>query len=426
MDNFFLSPILRAPLIGSMLMCLASSLLGVLLFVRKKSLLAESLSHSTYPGVIFGVLCAIACGCEKWLPCFVLFGGFCTALLGAFSIHFLKERMKIREDAALCFVLASFFGVGVTLVSRVQVLFPAHVRSIQGYLYGQASTMSDIHILLYGSFASVILLALFLFYKEFFSLSFDPQFFLVSGLGGKGIDFLLLTLVVLSVVIGSRCVGVVLMSAMLIAPAIAARRLTQRLSTMFIISGLIGLMSAFAGCQISFHVRKTFPTGPVIVLIVSTLAFLTLFFAPGQGLLIRYFRIGGFRLRCIEENLLKALWRRSSLSFAEMSACGIPWLPLLFILVSLRAKKWIKRSEKKFHITPEGHLRAGKIIRLHRLWEVYLVEYLGIKAERVHKSAEEMEHILTPELERDLTKLLGDPLLDPHDQPIPKRSEVYG
>ena len=64
-------------------------------------------------------------------------------------------------------------------------------------------------------------------------------------------------------------------------------------------------------------------------------------------------------------------------------------------------------------------MRAARIIRLHRLWEVYLANYLGFKVDRVHRNAEEMEHIITPELEKELISLLEDPTHDPHSQPIP-------
>lgn len=424
---YFTDPLLRAPLIASMLMCMASSLLSVLLFVRKKTLLAEPISHATYPGVILGVLLAVAVGCEKWMALFILGGGFVTAQAGVFAIDFLKKKLNVREDAALCFVLASFFGVGVTLLSRVQFLYPAYTRSIQGYLYGQAATMGDFHIYLYGALSFVILLAVLLFYKELKTASFDPLFARTAGTKHRFIDLLLYSLVVLAVVIGIRSVGVVLMSAMLVAPGIAARRLTQSLSKMFFFSAAIGMFSAFSGCLLSFKLETALPTGPLIVIIASLFAMGSLLLAPRQGLLVRYFRILIFRLRCMEENLLKALWRKQDQRPRKMKKeCGIAFFSYLWIYLSLRRKKLIISSGAHIELTQKGFERAQQIVRLHRLWEVYLVEYLGLKVERVHKSAEEMEHILTPQLEEELTKLLKDPKQDPHHQPIPGRERAYG
>ncbi len=85
---------------------------------------------------------------------------------------------------------------------------------------------------------------------------------------------------------------------------------------------------------------------------------------------------------------------------------------------------WIRRRVKgSWELSSEGSVRAKRIVRLHRLWEVYLVDYLGQNKERVHAMAEHIEHILTPDLERELTLLLKNPLLDPHQQPIPEDDE---
>ena len=81
-----------------------------------------------------------------------------------------------------------------------------------------------------------------------------------------------------------------------------------------------------------------------------------------------------------------------------------------------------KKGKDTYRLTKEGEIWAAKIVRLHRLWEVYLVDYLGIGPEKVHVNAEEMEHIITPELEHDLTLLLKDPKRDPHHQPIPPQT----
>lgn len=425
---FFSDPILRAPLLASMLMCMASSLLSVLLFVRKKTLLSETLSHATFPGVVGGVCVALALSCEKWIPLFVLAGGFVTALFGALTVNLLKKKAHLREDAALCFVLASFFGIGVTLISRVQFLYPAHTRSIQGYLYGQVATMSDFHIVLYGGLALFIVGALLLFYKEFATSSFDPEFATVMGISGGKTEAFFFTLVVLAVILGIRCVGVVLMSAMLIAPGIAARKLAHQLKGMFLWAAGIGAFAAMAGCLCSFHLSTPLPTGPLIVLIAAGIAILALLLAPREGLLIRYLRIVVFRLQCAQENLLKALWRGKVTHFSEMKiASGLSFFPFLLILLFLRKKGWITFEKGKVTPSREGIARGGQIVRLHRLWEMYLVEYVGINKERVHASAEEMEHILTPQLEEELTLLLKDPQHDPHAQPIPqKRERSYG
>jgi manganese/zinc/iron transport system permease protein len=171
-------------------------------------------------------------------------------------------------------------------------------------------------------------------------------------------------------------------------------------------------------------VRLALPTGPMIVIVASLICLFSLMLAPERGLLLRVVRIARFRYQCICENLLKAMWRYGSdkeISFTDIAKRqSAPAWYLRFVLMRLSSQGWIvKSSTDAYHLTSEGSQWAARIVRLHRLWEVYLVDYLGVGSERVHRSAEEMEHIITPDLEKQLTMLLKDPQRDPHHQPIP-------
>jgi manganese/zinc/iron transport system permease protein len=439
---YFTDAVLRAPTIGCMLMCLAAALVGVVVFLKKESLLGESLSHAVYPGVILGTLSAGILDLneeqEFFIASLVMFGGFFTALIGLWSINFLQRRLHIRSDSALCFVLSVFFGVGLTLASQIQFSYSSLYRQAQLYLYGQAATMTDIHILIYGVLSAIVIVVLFLFYKEIHVISFDPQYAKSLGIKTQAVDGIVFFLIILAVLIGIRSVGVVLMSAMLIAPAVAARQYTNKLYKMFILSGFFGLLSGFAGNYLSIEISEkisasntkiTLPTGPMIVILASAICLLSILFAPRRGLILRIMRIAKFRHQCMCENLLKAIWRfeKEEISFDEIAKIqsAFPW-HLRFIISCLIYQKWLKKSINGYSLTAAGKQRGAHIIRLHRLWEVYLVEYLGVGAERVHKNAEEMEHILTPELERELTMVLNNPKHDPHQQPIPSNTSFQG
>lgn len=412
-------PITRGPIFGSMLMCLAASLMGVFLFVRKRSLIGETLSHAAYPGVVIGAFIGSFIGFETFMPLWVLFGAIVTAFLASASLSLLQRKMKLHPDCALSLILTTFFGFGVLGASILQAFYPKQLKSLNGYLYGQVATMTDFHIFLYGILAFVVLLCIFLFYKELKIVSFDPEFFFTMGKSFRKIETVFLFLVVLSTVIGIRCVGVVLMSAMLIAPSIAARQFSSSLVSMLIFSCIVSLCSAFLGSCISF--KSSYATGPTIVIVVSTFALFSLLFAPKRGLIARNMRIVLFRLNTRSENLLKLMWKVKKLKFFEIrDKMGISFLSLLSFLIFFRFKGYVEKKEGYYQLTHIGNAFGQRVVRLHRLWEVYLVEYLGMGAERVHKSAEEMEHILTAEIERELTALLKDPKNDPHDQPIPQ------
>jgi manganese/zinc/iron transport system permease protein len=443
--SFFTDPILRAPTIGCMLMCLAASLMGAVVFLRKQSLIGEALSHAAYPGVILGVMASgflsIQESEELQLSLLVLTGAFLTSLLGIWAIQALEKRMNVPSDAALCFVLSTFFGVGLTLASEVQFSFTALYKQALTYLYGQAATMTDVHILIYGILASVVLIFIFLLYKELQVITFDRQYAKSLGIRVKFIDTLLFFLVALAVIIGIRSVGVILMSAMLIAPAAAARQFTNRLSILFILSALFGMFSGFLGNYFSVQFTETLslsypaariilPTGPMIVLVAAAICMCALLFAPERGLLVRLWRIKRFRYTCICENVLKAMWRigpEAAISLQQIAKYQtISRLYLRFLLWRMFCNGWIEREKDRlYRLTADGQLRAAKIVRLHRLWEVYLANYLGVGIERVHRNAEEMEHIITPELERELILLLNDPKKDPHQQPIPNLEGIH-
>lgn len=437
--EYFSDAVLRAPTLGCMLMCLAAALIGVIIFLRKQSLLGESLSHAAYPGVILGILCAGALevneGSEALLSFFILIGAFTSGVFGLWLIRWMTEKMKVRTDSALCFVLSAFFGVGITLASHIQFIHASLYRKGLAYLYGQAATMTDIHVWIYASLAFLMIAMIFLFFKELQVILFDYSYAKSLGIKTRLVDMMFFFLTVLAIVIGIRSVGVVLMSAMLIAPPTAARQLTHKLSAMFFWAGIFGILSGYFGNYISVEgtvylarlypgARLALPTGPLIVLVASAVCLACLLAAPKRGVVQRMFRIGRFRHQCLQENILKTLWRLGPDAWILLenlrSHQGMAMWHLKWILSKHIRNGWVEKEQGNFYrLTNEGKMKAGNIVRLHRLWEVYLADYLGVGGERVHRSAEEMEHILTPELERELTALLKDPKKDPHQQPIP-------
>lgn len=441
--DYFTDPILRGPAIGCMLMCFASSLVGVIVFLRKESLLGESLSHAAYPGVILGVIFSGLFGLtesqELEIALCVMAGAFFSALIGLWAIRFMQVKLKVRTDSALCFVLSCFFGIGITLSSQVQFSYTSLYRQAQVYLFGQAATMTDIHILVYGLFTAAMVATILLFYKELQLIIFDRDYAKCLGVKVSSFDAFIFVLITLAVVIGIRSVGVVLMSAMLIAPAASARQFTNKLHKMFWLASVFGMLSGFLGVYLSVELSYFFahhlalshfaiPTGPMIVVVISCICLLSLLLAPDRGLLWRLARIGKFRYQCLCENLLKSLWSDGPDIHIDLpkqkALLYIPSYYLSFIIWRFYKKGWVEKTgPRQYHLSKNGMERAAQIVRLHRLWEVYLADYLGVGAERVHRSAEEMEHIITPEIEKELTILLNDPKRDPHHQLIPPKAK---
>ena len=431
--QFFYDPVLRAPTLGSMLMGFASALMGVVVFVRRRSLLGEALAHAAYPGLIISIL--LISVLDGGRAAGLLIGAFITAFLGLFVIEKLERNFKINPDAALCLVLALFLGVGVLVASRLQFTHPILYQQAQVFLYGQAATMNDQHIFFYGGFSLLVLSFLVLKFRHLELVIFDQSFAKSIKVGTRSIDITIFILLILALIIGIRSVGVVLMSGMLIAPAAAARQWTHRFSILFALAGFFGLISGFLGNYLSVYIPlwvggdKPFslPTGPMILLFSSSLCLFSLLFAPQRGAAARLMRIMRFRFRCISENVLKVLWKEGIENGVQKSDI-LKWnhmsgLTLALVLGSLKRGGWITEKQQSYLLTRDGVRRAARLIRLHRLWELYLASCMKMGEEKVHRSAEEMEHILTPELEQKLTELLQNPQKDPHDKPIPKAED---
>lgn len=438
--EFFFDPLMRLPLLGTILMCIGASLVGVVALIRRSSLLGEMLSHASYPGVIGGIffVAAIAPSSELVFSLSSMGGGLVASALSLLLFNALQKRWNVASDNALCIVLSLFFGFGVLLASVLQFSHAPFFRSLQLFLYGQATTINQVQVTLFAVFLLAITTFLFFFFRQVQMICFDRQFALQLGVKTKWMERILFFLILLGIVIGMRSVGLVLLSGMLIAPAIAARHLSSRLRSVFILAASFGAVSAVLGNFFSWKLPIwiveskggepfALPSGPMIVLVAVCFALLSALFSPHRGVCSRFVRLFLFRLRCLEENILKKLWKekKGKILCRNFDNCSlVSKMAMPFVITSLRIRGEVAREGfGEYTLSPKGEKRAGYIIRLHRLWEVYLVDYLGKRAEEVHASAEEMEHILTPELERELTELLGNPHKDPHAQPIPARGD---
>lgn len=394
-----IDPLFILPLSAALLMAVSCSMVGVLLFVSRRLLVGEALSHAAYPGAV------IAAAFSGSLSVMVL--AALAALLGKFLIEWLIKTRKTSVDAALCFVLSSFFGLGVLLASYMQMRSPAAYKQALVFLYGQVATMTERHVFVYALFTIVVLLALVLFFKELKVYSFDSAFSI--GLVPSWLPHLISILMALSIVISMRSVGVVLLSAMLVAPATAARQWSRRLLSMLIIAVFFGVVSALLGAY--YSMQYDLPTGPLIAIISSLLAVFSLIVAPHRGLLARFIQRERFAWKCRTENAMKALYKKETLPMTKLQrslALGI-----------LRMKGFIDKKG----LTAKGEAEALQIIRLHRLFELYLTEQVGLPKEQVHRIAEEAEHYITPDLEQEIDEELNFPEKDPHKQPIPKRRQ---
>lgn len=432
MLEFLTDPILRGPTLGVLFMCIAFSLMGVILFLQKKTLLGESLSHATYPGVVGALILSTILPEMQIQGSFflVLAGSLISSFLGLKSIHWLEKKQKVSSDAALTFVLAIFFGLGVFLVSILQATGPEKMNEIQTLLLGQAATMTDFHVVVYASLAVGVALFIWLVFRPLQALLFNSEFAQSAQIPVVVLEKMIFILLLFSLTLGMRSVGVILMSGMMVAPVIAARQFVHRLRSLFILAACFGAVSGLVGHFISCvgssalsnaGDRLSLPTGPMIILSGTCLALGSLIFAPEKGWLFRCLRVQIFRFRCLKENILKTVWKKKTIGFKDLQTkLCVSFVFLYLALLILRYEGWIVKKKKSMALTSEGEKKAASIVRLHRLWEVYVSRSLGFQGNHIHQHAEEMEHVLDRDLELRLSDFLSHPIKDPHDQPIPE------
>ncbi|MGC6175084.1 metal ABC transporter permease [Lacrimispora sp. 38-1] len=270
--------------LGSALLGLISGVLGCFAVLRKQSLLGDGVSHSALPGVVMAFVLLGNKNTE-----ILLLGALVSGLLATLFIISIVRHTRIKFDSALALTMSVFFGLGLVLLTYVQKIPNSNQAGLKRFIFGQASTLLQRDIILMSVCGLVLLALVLLFWKEFKLFTFDCDFAQSLGFSPKKLNLLLSFMIVLAIIIGLQTVGVILMSAMLITPAVAARQWTNKLWVMVILSALFGAVSGVAGTAASSLVSKL-PTGPAIVVCVSAIVLISVLFAPGRGILHRLYR----------------------------------------------------------------------------------------------------------------------------------------
>ncbi|MCP4685105.1 MAG: metal ABC transporter permease [bacterium] len=284
LQGLFTDYTIRTVALGSATLGIVSGALGCFAVLRRQSLLGDAISHTALPGVALAFLLT-----GSRLPLVLLAGAALSGWLGTLTVMAVVRRSRIKTDSALGMVLAVFFGFGLVLMTYVQRTPEAGKAGLDKFLFGQASTLMSADVWTMGVIGAIALALLFLFWKEFKLLAFDQEFGTSMGFPMRVIDILLTTLLVAAIVIGLQTVGVVLMSAMVVAPAAAARQWTDRLGLMLVLSSVFGAVAGVSGALLS-SLTERLPTGPTIVLCVSAIVLISLLFAPNRGLVYNWLR----------------------------------------------------------------------------------------------------------------------------------------
>ncbi|GGW56564.1 manganese/zinc/iron transport system permease protein [Winogradskyella epiphytica] len=275
---------LRTITLGTAILGAVTGMLGSFAVLRKQSLLGDAISHAALPGIAIAFLITGAKDSNT-----LLLGALVSGLIGTFWIRGIVTKTHLKSDTALGLILSLFFGFGMLLLTFIQKQPNANQAGLDKYLFGQAATLVESDVWIMAIVTGVCLLVMLLFWKEFKILLFDEDYTKTLGFNTKFIDILITTFIVLAIVLGLQTVGVVLMSAMLLAPAAAARQWTNSLGVMVFLAAIFGALSGVFGTAISAS-QNNLSTGPVIVLVASVFVVVSFIFSPSRGILFKHIR----------------------------------------------------------------------------------------------------------------------------------------
>ncbi|WP_127470551.1 iron chelate uptake ABC transporter family permease subunit [Thiomicrorhabdus aquaedulcis] len=411
-------------LAGSMLLGISASVIGGFALLRKRALIGDALAHAALPGVMMAFLLL-----QTRDPWVMLLGAMISSFVGFYLIDWLPKHTKIKADAALAITLSFFFALGLMLLSYIQGLEVENKSGLDKILFGQAAAMTrdDINLLL--AVTIFVLINVVMFFHKLRLIAFNRQYARTLGVNVTGYELLLALLIVLAVVVGLQLVGVVLMAAVLLTPAAAARFWSNQLARILMIAAALGAISALVSTHISY-LAPAMPTGPWMVVNLALLFFISLLFAPYKGLLNRALQRRRLGRKIAKENVLRTLYKLlerndfkdSLFHYAEIQAQRSLELNTLKHTLNLLAKKGLVHvTSNGIALTPAGLEQAALLTHRHRLWENYLNQEVALNGAQAHKQAERIEHILTDaqanQIEYDMgisaEKTLSAPMITP-------------
>lgn len=429
---------------GTLLLGVSSGVLGSFAMLRRRSLMGDVLAHAALPGVALAFMLT-----QSRTVAPLLVGAVIAGLAGTWCVDAIVRHSRIKEDTAQALVLAVFFGFGIVLLTHIARSGAAGQSGLDRFLFGQAASLIGSDVKVIGAAAFGLTWAAMLLFKELKLLSFDPAFGEGLGFPMRALDRVLMLMVVTSVAIGLQAVGVVLMSALLITPAAAARYWTERLEVMVILAGFIGGLSGAAGTMISLAGAKL-ATGPLVVLVATGLFVVSLTFGARRGVVRNLLQHWKVRRRVAKENFLRILYETWETTMTEAGSAGaedgapsaravpvnalarrLGWSPaalrrrltwahrrglIAWAVADTEASSGLRPGDgfrngpgsDAVRLTAKGVAEAEQVVRRHRLWELFLMYEADFAVDHVDRDADDIEHFLPADVVEKLERRLKD------------------
>ena len=435
---------------GAVLLGVTCGLLGCFIVLRRQSLLGDAIGHAVLPGVCLGFLFAGT----RSTPA-LLVGALIAGLLASAMIGLLQRTTQLKTGECMGVVFTGFYGLGIVLLKYIQNLqggesfvtralawvgLPAPVvntgqSGLDKFLFGQITSINGTDLTYMAVVALIAIAAVVVFWRKLAVSTFDEGFAFSIGLPVRTIHYLLTGLVTVAIVISIQAVGVVLVAAMLVTPAATAYLLTDRLHRMAVLSAAFGAAAGVLGVVASVALSRPghdMPTGSTMVLAASAIFLAAFLLSPRHGYVPRLLRLWERRRRTQAENLLRSIYilmeKRGDFGAVDrrfgvhdVAAIRHESQQQVHKLRRVAERRgWLRRdSRDPMILTDAGLAEARRVVRNHRLWELFLTQEAQLAGDHVHRDAENIEHVLPRDVLARLEQMLDHPTADPHGRPIP-------
>jgi len=261
-------------LLVAVMSSLVCGVIGTYVVLRGMAFIGDAVAHAVFPGL------AVAFVIQGNL----VLGGAVAGVLTAILVAIFSQNRRIKEDSVIGVFFVAAFALGIVIISQS----PGYSGSLQQFLFGSITGIPDEDVVTVAVTGAILLLVAFLLHKEFVAVTLDREMARSTGLPVFALDLALYVMVAVAIVISIQTIGNILVLALLVTPAAAARLLTDRLGVMMLVAPLIGGFSALVGLYISWSLD--WPAGGTIVLVATAVFLLAWVFAPRHGLLMKYLR----------------------------------------------------------------------------------------------------------------------------------------
>ncbi|MEX0306273.1 MAG: metal ABC transporter permease [Ruegeria sp.] len=378
--------------IGATLLGVSAGVTGTFLFLRKRALVSDAISHATLPGVCLAFMVLVAFGGDGRNLIALLAGSAISAWVGLLCMNWLTRHTRLAEDAAIGAVLSVFFGFGVVLLTVIQTMGVGRQAGLEGFLLGSTAGMlwADALIIAVGGAATLVLVMIIR--RPMMMVAFDPEYAAARGLPVHRIDLAMMGLVMAVTVVGLKVVGLILIVALLIIPPVTARFWTERSDRVVMLAGLAGGLAGYLGAALSAS-APNLPTGPIIVLVSFGFFALSLLFAPVRGVLAAVLQHLRFQSR--------VHIRQGLLALAQGQKIYEP------LTIRLLRRAGVVRADGV--ATEEGKARAAKALRDEKRWEIVRADQAHEAIAALYDGLRDIETVLTRDQIAEIDRRIGGP-----------------